>query len=155
MIMWDPDATQDERLRLMLRELRLLLSRVAYRPGWKLAVDRVEPTSVRVEVTGPVLDSDQPDRETRLVVPRYIGFHELEEVTSSYSSFVRWVHDFLLEVERHECGEWFRFDGRKPFDPHAGDIKRQVDTLYQKEALSSVFGMMRADASSAFLSLKK
>jgi hypothetical protein len=109
-------------------EVRAVLDRVTYRPGWTiqvrvpLALDAVSQIheAVRggpllmVDVRGPVRDSNDPEREVLIgqsfpLPPRLRGEEDL----------LRWLRHALGRVELHERDEWLRVDGATPFDPHA------------------------------------
>jgi hypothetical protein len=96
-----------------LAPLKDLLARFTYRPGWKFTLDR--EGAVRVEAM--VIDTDDTERvcplSFRQMPPRHV-----------YDGFPweKWLFDeIIMKIERHEASEFFKIDGVKVFDPHAGE----------------------------------
>lgn len=104
-----------------------LVSRLSYRPGWafRLAViDRDKDSDGNVVGRGLTLDiitrgynSYKPsDGETYRVHHYFI----VPAATYDERAWMRWLFDRLLDVETHECMEFFRIDKRRPFAPSHG-----------------------------------
>jgi hypothetical protein len=110
---------------LQIRELtatskvRELLRRFTYKPGWrfKIAGDYEDPPRPpgpgAIQVTFQAPDAYHPKR----VVP-IISVIAIPDQPEDEDRLARWLFDRILDIERHEAGEWFVIDGRRPFDPH-------------------------------------
>lgn len=81
-----------------------------YKPGWSVRLDE----SGDVEVTARVPDAYHPGRRVEthayVVDPLARGWGRRE--------LMRRVADAIWRLEHHEFGEWLRYRGRRPFDPH-------------------------------------
>jgi hypothetical protein len=86
------------------------VSRLSYKPGWKFKMGGPLGRFLCINVAVP--DS----RDTRDTWRPQFMF-EMPEFDTDREG-VRWVFDRLLECERHEAGEFFTFDGYKPFYPN-------------------------------------
>ena len=67
-------------------------------------------------------DSTQPDR----VIPvggTFIVPPTIMWAIDPKADFLSWLWTTVLEMERHEAGEWFRVDGKLPYDPHASTVR--------------------------------
>jgi hypothetical protein len=86
---------------------------LGYKPGWRFRLGGPGNRFLCVFARTP--DSLAPERERITQHMREIpdGMDDRE--------FARWVRDFLLDVERHECCEFLQVDGRRPFFPGHGD----------------------------------
>jgi hypothetical protein len=88
-------------------------SRLGYKPGWTFKVAGPGGRFLCVFATTP--DSNDPARN-RTTQHQF----ELPEGLDD-RAMARWVFDRLLECEQHEVGEFFRWDGRRPFMPNHAD----------------------------------
>lgn len=89
------------------------VSGLAYKPGWTFKIGG--PLGGFLCVFATTTDSQVVDR-TRCTQ------HQFRiPALGSDREFSRWVFDCLLLCERHECGEFFQVDGRRPFMPHHQD----------------------------------
>jgi hypothetical protein len=104
-----------------------LVLRLSYRPGWgfRLAnIDRDKDGEGSVVGSGLTLDvltrgynSYQPsDGETYRVHHYFI----VPAATYDAHAWRRWLFDRLVDVETHECMEFFKIDSSRPFAPSHG-----------------------------------
>lgn len=86
---------------------------LVYRPGWSFKFGG--PGGRFLCVMARTLDSLHPSRER--------STQHMREVPDGLDrrEFARWVHGFLLDIEGHECAEFFQIDGVRPFWPAHGD----------------------------------
>lgn len=98
-----------------------LVSALAYRPGWRFALEDIDRGQGSKGLTFIVYslgyDTYNPDRgETYRVAHYFIvpaaGYNE--------QSWRAWLFERLQDVERHECAEFFQVDGERPYAPHHG-----------------------------------
>jgi hypothetical protein len=89
-----------------------MASRVSYKPGWKFRMGGSGGRYLCVTVTSPDSSDPTSQRNTQ---------HMREVPDLDGRDLVRWVFDFLLDVERHEAAEFFAVEGHKPFMPHHQD----------------------------------
>lgn len=90
-----------------------LVARLGYKPGWTFKVGGPLGGFLCVFATTP--DSTEASRKRTTQ-----HMFELPAVTDE-RSFIRWVFDRLIDIERHEAGEFFTVDGSHPFYPHHQD----------------------------------
>jgi len=101
-----------------------LVSRLSYRPGWQFwlgDIDRDKDGDGTVVGAGLTLDiitrgynSYKPsDGETYRVHHYFI----VPAATYDERAWTRWLFDRLVDVETHECMEFFKIDKRRPFAP--------------------------------------
>ena len=95
-------------------EAAALVASVTYKPGWSLKVGG--PLRRYVCVFAMTPDSDNPSAE-RCTQHMF----KIPEHLAGRREFARWLFDCLLLCELHECGEFFRMSGRRPFMPHHQD----------------------------------
>lgn len=106
-------------------ELADLVAQIAYRPGWRFTLTDLErdPATTRGAPAGgltliifaDVHDSYHP--EQRRPVNHYFV---VPAATYDRRSWLRWLLDRCLDVERHEACEWFRLGDERPFAPNHG-----------------------------------
>lgn len=86
------------------------LTGVSYKDGWQFSIENGQ-----LAITLSATDSHRNDTDTSVV-----GVWEIP-VDADH----RWLRDRILDVERHEVDENFRFNGDLIFNPH--DSKRAID----------------------------
>lgn len=91
------------------REVRAILSRFTYRPGWQFVVE-----DGYLKVYASLVDATNPKETIPLVfgrmIPRYDFTHGFE--------WTRWLFEQVREIEMHEVQEFFRIDGKCVYEPH-------------------------------------
>lgn len=98
---------------LPLAELADEVSRMAYRPGWSLTVFSDPHEGAKLRIVAKVEDGYHPGRSIDLGISSRIP-----DIIETRDQFRRWALWRLLEVEAHECREYFRVDGQLFRDPH-------------------------------------
>jgi hypothetical protein len=115
-------------------ELRNLVSRLAYRPGWKIALEDIDrgqnSKGLTLIITTLGYDSYHPERGETYRVHHYMP---VSPAAYDERSWRRWLFDQLLLVERHEAMEFFAIDGERPYAPSHGPgndpyIVREIGT---------------------------
>jgi hypothetical protein len=93
-------------------ELAYLVGRFEYKPGWRLSVysDVWEGPVLRIVASLP--DSYHPDETIELRINSRIPPMQTE---SDFAHYLLWRLD---QIERHECRENLRLDGKILYDPH-------------------------------------
>ncbi len=101
--------------------LASLVERCKYRPGWTVRLENRDrgqgSKGLTLAITTLGIDSYHPSRgETYRVV------HYMLVPPAAYDerSWRRWLLEQFLLVERHECCEFFRVDGKRVYAPHHG-----------------------------------
>lgn len=101
--------------------LRELVRGLAYRPGWYFGlrdVDRGQGSEgLTFVVTSLGYNSYHLDRGETYRVNHYFP---VPPAAYDERSWRRWLLDRLLDVERHECCEFFRIGDERPYAPHHG-----------------------------------
>lgn len=100
-------------------ELASLVAQLTYRAGWRFELADIDRGQGSVGLTFIV---------TTLTADSYV--HDLNKRVAHYfpvppaaydaRSWQRWLLDRLLEVERHECCEFFEIAGTKTYAPSHG-----------------------------------
>lgn len=114
-------------------ELRALVDTLVYKPGWSAylhddlerdfatGADGATTTEcigrgMTLAITTLTADSYHPEVTDRRVVHYFI----VPAATYDRRSWRRWLLDCYLKVEQHECCEFFRVDGERPYAPSHG-----------------------------------
>ena len=93
--------------------MRQLVAALHYKPGWEFKVGGPLGRYLCCYASTP--DSGRPNRNR-------ITQHQFEIPDGlDDRDFYRWCFDRLLDVERHEAGEFFQVDGFRPFFPNHQD----------------------------------
>lgn len=123
---WTDDAEH------LVKLVQGFLARFSYKPGWHFDVTRrPEIAAVCVRVAFCTIDSratqdwycDDAASAPRIpiagqfAVPPQLLFSRDPE-----GMFRHWLRAMIRDMEFHELDEWFRWDGKLPYDPH-------VDTM--------------------------
>lgn len=99
--MWEPSVLID------------LISRMEYAPDRTVEV-RHRPTRWVLYVQlQDCFDTYHPN--VRLTAHHNV---DIPPVDLDEEWWLRWLVDALISVEAHEVREWFKIDGKRPFDPH-------------------------------------
>lgn len=87
--------------------------RLNYKPGWSFRMGGPGGRYLCVTVTS--LDSSNPTN--------YRNTQHMRELPAGLAGrpLIRWVFDFILDIERHEAAEFFSVEGVRPFFPHHQD----------------------------------
>jgi hypothetical protein len=101
--------------------LDALVSRLKYRPGWRVVLshhDRGQGSvGLTLVITTLGFNSYQPDDGMNYRVNHYMP---VPPAAYNEQSWRRWLLEQFLLVERHEACEFFRIDGKRPYAPHHG-----------------------------------
>jgi hypothetical protein len=114
-----------------LRTIAGWLDRITYKPDTQITANYAVSRDV-VELIITRLLPDSTRRITTLAeyadlqafvkvgarVPCNLGRFDCLPPEEGFRYFQQWLREELIRLERHECDEWFRVDGRLPFDPH-------------------------------------
>jgi hypothetical protein len=96
-------------------ELRLALSRVTYKPGYKITA-RVYPhvswPLVQIH-TGEIPDSQRPGQT---IFVCFSDSYDIEKHSEEY--FLDFIRRLFIMFEDHERMEWLKYDGRRLDEPH-------------------------------------
>jgi hypothetical protein len=104
-------------------KVRALLRRFTYKPGWTFTLmsDHTSsfsswsgPDAIRVVFNAP--DAYHPERVTEVGAVISVPYALAD---ADDDMLCAWLFEQVLAIERHEAGEFFAVDGRRPFDPHA------------------------------------
>ena len=99
---------------MTVAEMQAVVARIAYRPGWSIAVEEHEHEGAHIRIVCTVEDSYHPGSTIDLGITSAIPPMRSEE------QLVDWMLWRLKRIEEHEVREWLRFDGEVWSDPHAG-----------------------------------
>lgn len=118
------------------------VARIRYKPGWTL---RVDPDSILPNPPNPLfcdMPSDPGWQPRRLEIGVQTRDPQTGEpmriVHLRLMRHVRDLDDLLIEVfvhlcavERHEAGEFFAYEQRRPFDPHASELPLRTELAHR------------------------
>lgn len=106
-----------------------MVAQLDYRPGWTFELEEMDrddgsdkpqeehSVGLTFRVTTLGYNTYYPERG------EYYGVrHEFPVPPATYNreSWKRWLLDRLIEIETHECCEFFQIDGKRPFVPNHG-----------------------------------
>lgn len=98
-----------------------LVEKLSYRPGWTFRLEDIDrgqgSEGLTLVVTTQGYDSYHVDRGETY---RVLHYFPVPPAAFDLRSWRRWLLERLLEVERHECCEFFEIDGERPYAPHHG-----------------------------------
>lgn len=86
---------------------------VRFMPGWEIRVTEVAGCLAHVHVRARVQNSGPPYHMITTNFARDFAYGTRRSKKSVTDS----VKDVLLDAWDHEFAEWFRVNGRKPYDP--------------------------------------
>jgi hypothetical protein len=97
------------------QELRYLVERLSYRPGWTFELSHIDrgqgSKGLTLIITTLGYNSYHPDRGETYRVHHYMP---VPPAAFDHRSWRRWLFEQLLLVERHECMEFFRLEWDEP-----------------------------------------
>lgn len=96
-----------------------LVGRLTYRPGWRFELRHIDrgqgSLGLTLEVYGIFPDTYDTAHEMRVV-----HYFPVPPAAFDERSWRRWLLERLIELETHECCEFFQIDGERPYAPHHG-----------------------------------
>lgn len=109
-------------MRMTTAEMAEAVGQVRYKPGWAISLvgpDDVEDVAdwagTRIHMLHIRLGTVDPLTGERMVVTH----QRLLVRPPTLDALLEAVFKALCAVEEHEAGEFFAYQGRRPFDPHA------------------------------------
>lgn len=133
-------------------ELRDLVEKLEYRPGWSFQLNHIDrgqgSEGLTFIVTSLGYDTYNPDRGETYRVNHFFPVPPAAFVRSSWQ---RWILERLIEIETHEVCEFMVVDGQRPFAPiHApGHDPYVVRELSRVEDVETTFRGERREGSQA------
>lgn len=99
---------------MSIRELKSVLAKITYKPGWDIGFD---------DGDGMVLLYAQKSRSLNAYRGR--KFFQVGGISSwvhprnlTATLVIKKIHRMIRVAESHEVGEWFKYKGKRPFNPH-------------------------------------
>jgi hypothetical protein len=102
-----------------LERLRAIVSRVTYKPRWRLGVwDQSPPYHQHavLYVTYFAPNALCPENEVPLMLLEAFSLERLETLPDEY--ILREIYRLVRRAELHELDEWLKVDGKCVTDPH-------------------------------------
>jgi hypothetical protein len=100
-------------LMLTTHEIQQHLKRFTYRPGWSVQTYDGRYEGQHIVIWAEVPDTYNPGNTTVLDI------HSRLPPIPDENYLWTWLHWRIDIIERHECREFFKVDGRILYDPHA------------------------------------
>jgi hypothetical protein len=106
-----------------------LVKRISYKGGWTFELvdmDRGQGSAgLTLNIVIATPDSYDPEGRIRRVA------HYVIVPAAAYDerAWIRWLLDQCLLVEQHECCEFFKIDGKRPFSPNHGPGRNPYSIL--------------------------
>lgn len=95
------------------KQLEKCVAGFGYKPGWKFSVKDKSQSSVYIHLRARVLDAYGKKKY------EYIEFNRALPLYSASVYLIRiLVQDIIDDAEAHEFAEWFKYKGRRLYDPH-------------------------------------
>lgn len=102
-------------------ELADLVSQLSYRPGWRFRlahIDRGQDSEgLTLIITTRGYNAYRPADGENYRVNHYMP---VPPAAYNRRSWANWLFECLLDVEKHECMEFFSLDGERPMAPAHG-----------------------------------
>jgi len=99
--------------------LESLVDRCTYRPGWAVRLGYVdrgqECNGLTLTITTDTINSYHPDQPVRVA-----HYFPVPPAAYDQRSWQRWLFEQFRLVESHECAEFFKVDGSRPYAPSHG-----------------------------------
>jgi hypothetical protein len=114
---------------LSTEQIRTVLSRCSYKPGWSWEVHEDPWEGVYVRFLVDVPDSYGMGEHTTLGIDSWLAPQVSER------SLHLWLAWRLGRIESHEMREWLKVDGRPVFDPHK-QVNRPEEVDHGREQAS-------------------
>lgn len=99
---------------LSLEQITVELAKMSYRPGWSLSAYQDLHQGPTLRIVASVEDGYHPGTYIDLGIDARIP-----DIVTTVELLHRWTLWRVLEVESHECREYFRVDGELLRNPHA------------------------------------
>ncbi len=97
-----------------------LVTRLEYRQ-WRFSLTELDrgqgSLGLTLVITTKGYDSYHPEKGENYRVNHYMP---VPPAAYNEQSWRRWLFEQCLLVERHECCEFFKIDGKRPYAPHHG-----------------------------------
>lgn len=98
-----------------------LVDKCELEPGWRIVLveeDRGQGSKgLTLEIVILGFNTYKPE-EGRTYRVRHL--FPVPPASFNRRSWQRWLFDRYVDVLRHEAGEWFKVDGKRPYAPHHG-----------------------------------
>lgn len=100
--------------------LAWLVGTLSYKPGWTFRLSDIDrgqgSEGLTLAITTLTVNSYHPEQTDYRVNHYFI----VPAAAYDHRSWRRWLLDRLLEVESHECCEFFQLAGERPYAPSHG-----------------------------------
>jgi hypothetical protein len=122
----EPSMTQSAPFPVALKSL---IDRLTYKEGWRFTLEDIDrgqgSQGLTLNITITCQDSYSDTPRLRRVA------HYMIVPAAAYDerAWTRWLLDQCLLVEQHECCEFFRIDGKRPFSPNHGPGRNPYSIL--------------------------
>lgn len=91
------------------KEAKKVLRSIKYRPGWRFILDDAGDVEIRLSTL------DAYKRNSYTMVSSWVV--DASQIRS-LKQLVERVADGIQRLENHEFGEWFKYKGKRIYDPH-------------------------------------
>jgi hypothetical protein len=95
-----------------VKRLQEVVSRVTYKPGWTFEIYEGHWEGPHIAIHTVLPDSTGEGKLT-------ICVHSMIPPQKNTESFLEWLAWRLARIEVHEMREFFKYEGRVIYDPHA------------------------------------
>ena len=105
---------------LTIEQIQAELARITYRPGWTFEAYQGPWEGQHLVIRAEVVNAFNPATTVTLDI------HSMLPPIPDAAYLHRWLAWRLARIEVHEAREFFRVDGKPPFDPHAAGAEHDV-----------------------------
>ena len=92
------------------KEIEAILSRIRFRPGWTFRLDDAGDIVATAKVRNA--------RRRHPSTVRVRGYAVNAVRCETEAAVLAHAYDAASSILHHEASEWFRYRGRRPFNPH-------------------------------------
>jgi len=109
-----------------------LIGDLEYRPGWTFSLENIDRGQGSEGLTFVIkslgYDTYHPERGETYGVYHYFI---VPAAAFDERAWMRWLLDCLIEVETHECCEFFQISGNRPYAPNHGPGRNPYSIIEQ------------------------
>lgn len=132
LISWDPGVSVKPavdqwycRLNNLKTKLDAELVKVRYKPGYRFKTVMYDANQLYLIIEVDTADTDDPKNMFHLEFATYLDERVIIIMLQDPGVFRRIVYQHVMDMEKHEVGEWLRFGEARPWHPHAPDPTKQ------------------------------
>jgi hypothetical protein len=102
-----------------MRTIHAILRDIEYKPGWDIELVPGLYDTNAIQISWAAVDAMDPTKLTTIYKTCVVDFAFQDE-----GLFLEWLFYQIMEAERHEAREWFKFKGKAIYNEHDEQARR-------------------------------